>query len=450
MTIGTYVRSKARGVVAEALVEAAGSFPSLSPSSQLPVRALEPRDARLAVAIYRTVLQRWITLEYLLDLFLSKPLRLLEPRLRSVLLSASAQILFFNRLPVHAVVNESVEIAKRLVRPGASSLVNAVLRRFYDQTQPTFSHDLWKPARDRLPSENGSVILCNELLPDPAVFIDHMHVATSYPKVLIRRWIQFFGKDQVAVICRHGLQTPPIIAAMESGVPVGSMGVDARLLRSHAISGFIVWRGGRDQLAKFLAQNPARRIQDPASASPVQATSHLCPKRCLDYCAGRGTKTRQLTSLHPNMHVIATDVSVERFADLQKAFAGHSAVTVVEPDAARRVCSAESVDLLVLDVPCTNTAVLARRPEARYRFSTDTLRSLVQLQRRIVKLAVPLLRPGGHLLYSTCSLEKQENHDQVDWIIQCYSAELVNQQHTLPSGIGDAYHDGSYHALLKM
>ena len=108
------------------------------------------------------------------------------------------------------------------------------------------------------------------------------------------------------------------------------------------------------------------------------------------------------------------------------------------------------VDRLVLDVPCSNTAVLARRPEARYRFSAATIESLAELQRAIIEQTIHLLHPGGHLLYSTCSLEPAENHEQVEWIRRRFAAQLVHQSLTTPSGTGTSYHDGSYHALLRM
>lgn len=444
------VRAGARGIVSIALAETASCFPDLGPASQLPIQTLSSRDARLAVAIHRTVLQRWITLEYLLDLSLRKPSRTLEPRLRGVLLSAAAQILFFDRLPVHAVVHESVDIARRLVRPGAASLVNAVLRRFHDQTQPAFSDEAWGPAKDRLPCEYGSIVLCNQLLPDPANFSEYLSVATSHPCLLIQRWIQCFGEERATALCRHGLQTSPIIAVLEDGVSVQSLGADAKFLEPHDIPGFMIWRGGHDRLVKLLGQHEGRRVQDPASARSVQATAHLQPKWCLDYCAGRGTKTRQVSSLHPNARVIATDRSIERLADLRAAFVDFPAVSISELEAVRHACPAGGVDLLILDVPCSNTGVLARRPEARYRFNANTLRTLVQLQRRIIESAIRFLRPGGYLLYSTCSLEKQENEDQAAWIVQRYRAELMNQQHTLPSGSDAAYHDGSYYVLLKV
>ena len=105
-------------------------------------------------------------------------------------------------------------------------------------------------------------------------------------------------------------------------------------------------------------------------------------------------------------------------------------------------------DAVLVDVPCSNTGVLARRPEARYRFTQSTLDKLVALQRTIIEQTVPLLAPTAHLLYATCSLEREENHKQAAWITQHCNLTLQHESATLPSSRGQPYHDGSYHALL--
>jgi 16S rRNA (cytosine967-C5)-methyltransferase len=107
-------------------------------------------------------------------------------------------------------------------------------------------------------------------------------------------------------------------------------------------------------------------------------------------------------------------------------------------------------DLVLLDVPCSNTGVLARRPEARYRYSKEAIASVVRLQREIITVGAKLLKPGGHLLYSTCSLDERENQAQSRWIADEFDATLVKGSLTLPAGRDTSYHDGSYSALLRL
>jgi 16S rRNA (cytosine967-C5)-methyltransferase len=99
-------------------------------------------------------------------------------------------------------------------------------------------------------------------------------------------------------------------------------------------------------------------------------------------------------------------------------------------------------------VPCSNTGVLARRPEARYRFSAANLRSLRQVQERIVSESLPLLAEGGQVLYATCSICQQENRDRVDWMVKRCGLRLTREQLRLPEGRDETYRDGGYDALL--
>ena len=187
-----------------------------------------------------------------------------------------------------------------------------------------------------------------------------------------------------------------------------------------------------------------------ASVRVLESTKDLAPKRILDYCAGKGTKTKQVSTMHPEAKVIAMDIDETRGGILAASFAEHEKVTVVDQaDLAKTISDIDGVDLLMLDVPCSNSGVLGRRLEARYRFNRLRLDDLVGIQREIATATTPYLVSGGHLLYSTCSLEPCENVEQVDWICQTLGYELVSFEQTLPEGVDDTYHDGSYYALLK-
>ena len=435
----------ARSVVAGALGDASGRFPDLLPID-LDTDPLHAADRRLAVAVHRTALQRWITLEFLLDRHLRKPVRNLEPSLRGVLLSAAAQIVCFDRLPLHAVVDESVELAKAMVRPGAAKLTNAVLRRLSEDVNRGATARQWAPARDQLPADDGAIVLKGDLLPDPADLVQYLSIAASCPAGGIRRWIDDLGKEVAIEVCRHGVATPPTIVAAETGMSADALA--ALPCREHQTPGYLVWEGPYEQLTVFLAGHPARRVQDPASAEPVQATASLDVRRIVDYCAGKGTKTLQLAAMHHQAQVTATDIDSGRREQLARASAEMDNVTVLTPE--RVAAMAGDADLLVLDVPCTNTATLARRPEARYRFSRKQLSRLVRCQRQIMEQALSLVRPGGWVLYCTCSLEPSENQEQAAWLVQRASAKLENERLMLPKGHDTAYHDGSYLALIRL
>ncbi len=487
----------ARASAALAIAAAAIDFPDVDPQS-LSLAGLDERDARLAQAIHRAVLQRWITLEHLLNLHLRRPLRTLEPNLQGVLLTGAAQLVVMDRLPVHAVVDESVKLARKLVRAGAAGMVNAVLRRVSELVVATLRDKPWSPAADRIPLDVGYVKLRDACLPvvpescrtigqedstraigdqDAAALIKHLSIATSHPLKLVRRWCEHYGLDRAAAICVHDLCAPPVIVAMEStphfptpeNAPPAeataedcdpdnfageSLGEKGSLLSPHAQQGHFVWSGSHAQLTHFLKLNPGSRVQDPTAALAVESTASLAsagsapPLRVIvDYCAGRGTKTRQLASLHPHATIIATDTDESRLGILRDVFRGNDRVRVVEPSQVPR--AAGNADLILLDVPCSNTGVLARRPEARYRFNEATRQSLVNLQRTIIDIATGLLAPGGAVLYSTCSIEEEENQQQARWLGGRIGGTLVAETLTLPAGTDADYHDGGYFALIR-
>lgn len=422
------------------------------------ISGMPARDVRLARAIYRTALQRWLTLAHVLDGYLSKPLWKMEPLMQGVLLSGAAQLLFMDRLPVHAVVDESVDIARKLIRPGAAGLTNAVLRKVSRLVESPVVGKAWTPAADRLPMEEGFVPLTAPVLPairpegeDEALrghaLATHLEAATSHPRELILHWINAFGIRQAVSICHHGIVTPPVVVSVEPGL---DFDFHDDLLEPHKQQGFAIWKGWHNDLPNFLVTHRARRVQDPASAQAVQTTANLSPRVILDYCAGRGTKSRQLAHLHPEAKVIASDTSAQRLMDFDRIVKTYPNIRIAPPHEIGKHLGGGGADLILLDVPCSNTGVLARRPGAKYRYSQRAMESLVHLQRSIIDAALPLLARPGHLLYSTCSLEEIENHQQTRYILEKTGGQLVNEKQTLPAGAGRTYHDGSYHALIRV
>jgi 16S rRNA (cytosine967-C5)-methyltransferase len=237
--------------------------------------------------------------------------------------------------------------------------------------------------------------------------------------------------------------------------PILVHGVDAPLasLEPHNQPGFFVFTGDRDQLTSLLAEHPNAIVQDPTSAAPIASTEHLspAPKTIIDYCAGRGTKARQLARCHPNARIIATDLDQARFEILKQQFRHDERISVVQFDAIRSFDG--QADLLVLDVPCSNTGVLARRVEAKYRITPDVIKKTVDLQRQIVADSIPLVARGGRVLYSTCSIEPAENQHVAEWIAKWHRMTIAHSESRLPEGLPgepmSMYRDGGYFALLE-
>lgn len=441
----------ARLWAAQGLIRVAEQFPLVEPpppEADAALSGMSPADRALALAIYRTTVQRWFTLQHLLEQHLSKQIRRLEPSMQAVLMSGAAQLVFFDRLPAYAVVDESVRLAHQLIRPNAKSMVNAVLRKVDRLMSKAKRVDQWTPDASLIPLPGGGAIqLPDAVLPPAAPLDKHLVVATSMPLRMVREWHQRWGDEQTIQQCLQTIQNPPTTIAVESPFEPGAHG---NHIKPHHIDNTVTWQGPSELLRDFLAQQPARRVQDAASVLPVQSTRDMQPKTILDYCAGLGTKTRQLALLHPDAQITATDTHPGRRETLREVAEDLPNVRVIDPEQA----DDQTYDLILLDVPCSNTGVLARRPEARYRFSQQSLGELVKLQREIINKAKAWLAPAagndaGLLLYATCSIEPPENHNQIKKLLRT-GGELLHEHQRMPSGIGDTYTDGSYHALVRL
>jgi 16S rRNA (cytosine967-C5)-methyltransferase len=427
---------------------------------------LDRREAALAHAIDHAVARRWLTLAAVLQTQVSRRWDRLQPEVQAALLVGAGQLLLLERLPDYAVIDEAVEWSKTKARPKAGGLVNAVLRRvasLRDRREPARLRegDSSPFARNELPLSDGQGWRLNA-----PVFDEDPHrrlgQQTSHPHELLLRWSKRFGPERAVQLAVHNLVHPPIIVAGLAREPAGApaaggdgpLTVEARLppgCGPHEEGGFAVFGGDKAALEALLAEHPGLRVQDPAAAVAVAATAPLGPDLIVEVCAGRGTKTRQLAGLHPRARIIATDANRSKLSTLRQAFKGHDRVQVIEHGQLLRY--AGQAQLVVVDVPCTNTGVLARRVEAKYRFDDRNLTQLVSLQRQIIADSIRLLADTGHLLYSTCSLEAEENEGQTEWTARWHRLRICQGGTRLPRGAPGGppgrYADGGYFAVLE-
>jgi 16S rRNA (cytosine967-C5)-methyltransferase len=443
----------ARELVMNRLMRRVRAFPDLE-IAPLVTEGLAPRDASLAWAIDQAVSRRWMSLLAVLQVHLSRPWERIEPGAQAALLAGAAQLVLMDRLPAYAVISESVDWTKRRVRPKAGGLVNAVLRRVEEmmvRSTIVESAEDREHSRREFPLEDGRLIVF-----DQDVFaedsLQRLNQQTSHAPALVERWQERFGVEETVKLARHSIVVPPTIM---TGVPATMVetraGGGEPLLAPHDEPGFFVFHGGHADLTLLLASDPACRVQDPTAAKAVELTRELSPKTIIDMCAGRGTKTRQLAALHPHATIIASDVSQERIKVLRQVFVGSERVRVKGPGELDE--HSHSADLVLCDVPCSNTGVLARRSEAKYRFAETHLRELVRMQSTIVNRAGALLAPSGVIVYSTCSIEDEENAAQVRAAAERHGMHVAAEIRALPAGRpGDAsamYHDGGYAAVLQ-
>ena len=446
-------KGDARDRVHARLVRIARKYPDL-PIGSVKTGGLSSRDAGFARALEQCILQRWNTLQAIAASKLDRDWRILQGSVRAALLIGTAELLLMDGVPDHAAINETVNRVRRHVHGGAAGLVNAVLRQIAalrGETLPTNHPEAidFHQRRDILPLVDGrALVLTEPVFAEDEVL--RLCQQTSHGEPLVVHWIAAHGLARTRELCHHDLVRPPICVTATDPQTLEAFTGEEGPLAPHDRHGFFIVTDEHLNLGLFLGHDPSRRIQDPASAEPVAATSGFRPKLIVDYCAGRGTKTKQLTETHPDARILATDIDATRRNDLRRAFLDHPRVEVVDP--AGLAPAMGQTDLLVLDVPCSNTGVLARRPEARYRFDSDTLRSISSLQKSIVRETQPLLGPSAAILFATCSLEPLENRKIAHWIGHHFGFDLKTEHQTFPSGIPGSspnqIHDGSFHAIL--
>ena len=439
------VPDNVRDRAVKTLSEQAEAFPDM-PVIQPDMTGLDTRDSHLLQAIHRTVLERWITLEYILQVVGNQRVsfRDQDPILQAIWLSAAGQLLFMDRVPAYAAVSYAVDQTSSMVGRRMARVTNAVLRRVADLNAQSTTEP-WDFQEDRIPTADGSIQLAKACLPPAKRSVKLLAMATSHPVELVRSWIDAYGEETARALAMHDLGSAPTIV---NGTYTDQTQHD--MATPHVNDGFFVWRGGRSNLIQLLS-NGQRWVQDPTSASvvPGLATKITDPKIVLDYCAGRGTKTRQLAKQFPNATVWATDKDVDRLIELRRACKCHENTMPVRFKALN--AKPVNADLILLDVPCSNTGVLGRRLEARYRYSAASIESLVELQREVVGDGVKQLHPdGGWIVYSTCSIDSRENEEQAAWICDHFNGTLIDQTRTLPGGRDDSYHDGGYFALIHV
>jgi transcription termination factor NusB len=505
----------ARAASIIALLRHVETFPELH-AGEINVAGLSDRDAKLAHAIVEAALVRWLTIGGLCERSLGRPWAHVDSAPKASLLCGAAQILHLRKVPAFAAVHDTVDAAKQLFGAGVAGFVNAGLRgmlRLLETrdvpgpggtphaepvvlsasqlaeriaSSPAAEHETL--ARRTLLRSDGSAMLLREPLL-PADVVQRAAAVSGVPDALARRWAQRHDASTTASLCTHTLCEPALTLNIES-VQDGAVraAYAGGLLLPHDVQGHATIapqthaapEGEEPQpllipITKHLSDLPGAFVQDAASGVPVRFARHTLEREelrlgendlLIDLCAGNGTKTRQLVSAFPAAgSIIATDPDEPRFETLSRlpaelARLASSGAHIVRPgrlsvhpyENVRAL--GEQASLVLLDVPCSNTGVLARRSEARVRWLSRTQEErLIELQRTILRRGFALLKPGGMLLYATCSLEEEENQAQAAWACKELGLLQLGSEATLPAGQpSDAptkYRDASFAVLLR-
>jgi 16S rRNA (cytosine967-C5)-methyltransferase len=379
--------------------------------------ALSPADRRLATTLVYGVLRRRGTLDALVRPFVRRPLENVEDWLMDALRLGAYQLVLLTHVPPHAALHETVELAARQGRPAAKGFLNGVLRRVAELVpgEPQFTD---APAADAVPLDGGRYRrLAAPVLPDPAADpAGHLIAAFAWPAWLADRWLARYGFDECVRLGMWFAGPAPLWLRANR-----LKGGRDSLLASLSAAGVAAEPGEHPQSVKLTSPASVRELPGYAEGlfavqdhSSMRVASALAPEpgmRVLDLCAAPGGKSTHLAELMDDRgRVVACDPDANRLRTVSE-LARRLGLTAVET---RTIDPAGPppegpFDAALADVPCSNTGVLGRRPEVRWRLSPGELPHLVALQTRLLRAAVSRVRPGGVVVYSTCSVEPEEN-----------------------------------------
>jgi 16S rRNA (cytosine967-C5)-methyltransferase len=422
-------------------------------------------DAHLGTELATGAVRWRLTLRALARPFFRGQWSRLQPIVADALLLGTYQIWMLDRIPPHAAVGQVVELVKVRKGPRAAGLVNGVLRsmlRELSAERVPMDHlddgptTLWR-------DEPTGLRFNRSVWPDPADNpIEHLALTTSNPPRLVRRFVETFGLPTARAICRAGQHRPPLSlranAARCSVEQVRQALADEGMpCEMHEQPGILVAASSRSVWSMQAFQRGLFQPQDATAARAVAAAALRPGERVLDLCAAPGGKATQAAELMGDEGVvIACDVSEGRLA-LVRANANRLGLRSIRYALASRLDAALAEtgppNLVVVDVPCSNTGVLSRRPEARYRFSPKTMAKLVEQQVELLSRAASLAGRPGRVLYSTCSIDPSENEGPVGQLLRGHRDwRLVGAELTLPTAGPERnrWRDGGYWALLAV
>jgi 16S rRNA (cytosine967-C5)-methyltransferase len=391
---GTSSVTEARKIAAEMLADVRhGEL--LDPAFEMRAAPLDARDRRWTQELIYGMLRRRAMIDALLSERVRGGLVRLDPDLSDLLRLGAYQLLHMRSVPAYAAIAQTVELTKERHGLGASKLANAVLRRLDRE-------------REMLD------------IPLPTDPIDALALRFSHPRWLVARWVARWGAEETErLLAANNAEAPLVVrpyntvreqleATLEgAGVDVTEIGLlrDSLAIKSPvSLTELGAYRQGL-----FFVQDPASTLVTQYAAVPPDA-------EVADLCAAPGGKSLELA--RTASVVIGGDRSLQRIQRMVTNAQRVDARNVLAVVADARTPAIRPVDAVLLDVPCTGTGTFRRHPDARWRLKVSDIAVLAATQRSLLRAAADVVKPGGLLVYSTCTLEPEENDEQIEMFLR--------------------------------
>jgi len=416
-----------------------------------------------------------------LDMVITKladcPIKRIPAKLLNIIRIAAYELIYSPQTPDYSIVNEAVENAKAVAGKKQTAFVNAVLRQITRHLRnrqiPLSQADVQKT----LPQSSSTGCEFDiDILPNPKDSpANFLSAAFSLPKWLIKSWLDEYGSEPARQICYAGNRRPSIYirpntlktTTQKLLEKLRTANIDAK-----EVSFVIPAKAGiqedsvtdnsmiKIKSPKAVTELPyfdkgEFSVQDITATRPLQLLQPKPDWIILDLCAAPGTKTTQLAELTGDKaKIIATDIDGKRLKKVKENIArlGINNVTVVEYENlfknSKFSILNSKFDAVLLDVPCSNTGVLAKRPEVRLRITPKTIAKLTKTQGELLEYAASMIKPNGKICYSTCSIQRAENGDVINAFIKQHPEfSLEKENLSLPCAEACDF-DGGYVAII--
>ncbi len=405
---------------------------------------LDTREKAQVREYVQNILRKRSYLDFLIDHFSSVGIDEMKPELKNILRLAIYDMLFMDSTPDYAAINEAVEIAKYMLGSKTGDLVNAILRNIQRE----------------------------ETLPKPAFKDRTKLVATtfSHPEWLVARWNKRYGEREAFKLYQANNTRPHYYVRVNTlrtkpenfELRMDKMGVEFET--SDWLPNFYKVDSVQPFIEKGLFDKGLCHVQDLAAGFAPFILDPQPGEKIYDLCAAPGTKSIMIADLtDAKSDILSVDISAERLEKLAESALNFGAENIKIRRGDVLELSLPLADAVLLDAPCTGTGVLSKRADLRWRRDEEGLKNAVELQEQLLEEAANMVKVGGRLVYSTCSLEPEENMDQVNKLLDKMSEnfELESLEDFVPEEIliedGKAYQtlphkhncDGHFGALLK-
>ncbi|NLM14113.1 MAG: 16S rRNA (cytosine(967)-C(5))-methyltransferase RsmB [Epulopiscium sp.] len=357
-------------------------------------------------------------IDYIINQFSTTKTNKMKPLILSILRSGVYQILFMSKVPVSAACNEAVKIAKKRGLDGLSGFVNGVLRNIARNI-----NNISYPDRSKNP-------------------VEYLCVKYSYPKWVVKYWLKYYSVDFVEELCIASNDTPKITIRCNSLRTNKDSLTELLSKESIEVSNgaflpealHISQTSAISELASF--KQGLFQVQDESSMLVGHILNPKPGESILDVCAAPGGKATHFGELMNNQgQIFARDIHEHKLKLIESSAKrlGIDIITTELHDAT--LLDKEKISLMdrvMIDAPCSGLGIIRKKPDIKWKKSNRDINELVDLQRKILSVCSQYVKPGGILVYSTCTISEKENIDNINWFIQNFDFELDNINSYIP------------------